>query len=111
MEKLEKTDSIEAEALDEENETPQPSTLAIVVGSLNLNNEINTPQTPRQSAFTDLQQEIGGSIDCVDSSKLTNKLNAFIEKNQKLDDSSHSIDNGDIGSTKDYDNKNDNDVS
>ena len=111
LEKLEKTDSIEAEALDEENETPQPSTLAIVVGSLNLNNEINTPQTPRQSAFTDLQQEIGGSIDCVDSSKLTNKLNAFIEKNQKLDDSSHSIDNGDIGSTKDYDNKNDNDVS
>jgi hypothetical protein len=60
--------------------------------------------TPRQSAFTDLQQEIGTTVE---ASKLASKLNAFIEKNHKLDVSSHSIDNGDIGSTKDYDNKND----
>lgn len=44
----------------------------------------------------------------MEASHLTNKLNAFIEENhKKLDVSSHSIDNGDIGSTKDYDNKND----
>ena len=47
----------------------------------------------------------------VEISALTSKLNEFI-KDQKndLDVSSHSIDNGDMGSTKGYNNKNDEDL-
>lgn len=50
-EKLERSDSVEVEALDEEN--PEPS-LQTAVASLTLKNDATMPQTPRQSAFTDL---------------------------------------------------------
>ena len=41
----------------------------------------------------------------LEAGKLTEKLNLYIKQNKQLDLSSHSIDGGDVGSTKDYNNK------
>ena len=72
-----------------------------------------TPETPRPSAqcLDDLKRQISVPINqpqgSVEISALTSKLNAFIkdQKSNDLDVSSNSIDNGDMGSTKGFNNK------
>ena len=60
----------QVEILDQE--SPERTTLPGAI-ELDLNHDSTTPQTPRQSAFVSLQQDIGQNE--VEASMLENKLN------------------------------------